>query len=184
MRNVICSKHMSRKASLLDHLRHRLLFAEEVKAHLLEVISGFLISPEGLGVHLRNADQDATQGSTSFELRCENVPVNDSVEDETSFRKSTFLLCSNINAEGTFRIVSTEFFQEDAKHKSQQWEYSGRFDPFHDEPSEVASNVLLSYHQMIDEDYISAKIIKHVWPMIGRRPLIGEFFDVNNKNQL
>lgn len=173
---------MSNKGNLLDHLRHRLLFAEEVKAQLLEVVSGLLVSPEGHGVYLRNADHDASQGQTSFELRAENVPVNDSVEDETSFRKSTFSLCTYVYADGRFRVHATEFFKEDGEHKSQDWEYSGTFDPFHDDPLAAASKILLSYHSMVDDDYISAKIIEHVWPLIGRAPFRGAYSDIDRKN--
>ncbi len=157
---------------------HRLLFVEEVKSNLLDVMEGFLKSTEGSGVYLRNADQDATQGQTGFELRAEGVPVVNSDYDPNSFRQSTFSLCTNIYAEGRFKVDATEFYKETGETKANKWEYMGNFDPFREEQSATASNILLHYHQMVDDDYISAKIVEYVWPLIGREPFRGTYSSV------
>jgi hypothetical protein len=147
---------MNKNNNTLECLRHRLLFAEQVKQHLLEVAQDFLKSPEGQGFEIRHADRDASSGRASFELRADHEGSN-------------FLLGTEIDASGHFKVEAAEFWHEGDQAKSNTIEFSRPFDPFQDDSSEVASNVLLGYQDAVDENYISARLVQHVWPLIGRQ---------------
>lgn len=146
---------MNKNNNSLECLRHRLLFAEQVKRHLLEVTQGFLKSSEGQGFELRHAEGDASSGRASFELRANH-------------EGSHFLLGTEIDASGHFKVEATEFWHESGEPQSNKIEFSRTFDPFQDDPSEVASNILLGYQDSIDDNLISARLVQHVWPLIGR----------------
>ena len=146
---------MNKNNNSLDCLRHRLLFAEEIKTQLLEVAQGFLKSPEGQGFELRHADRDASSGRASFELR-------------TDYENSHFLLGTEIDASGHFKVEATEFWQDGDEANSNKIEISRPFDPFQDDPSEVASNILLGYQDAVDDNIISARLVQYIWPLIGR----------------
>ena len=135
---------MNKNNNSLDCLRHRLLFAEQVKQHLLEVAQGFLKSSEGQGFELKHAEKDASSGRASFELR-------------TDYENSHFLLGTEIDASGRFKVEATEFWHEGDQAKSNKIEFSRPFDPFQDDSSEVASNVLLGYQDAVDENFIGSR---------------------------
>jgi len=103
---------MNKNNNSLDCLRHRLLFAEQVKQHLLEVAQGFLKSSEGHGFELKHPDRDASSGRASFELR-------------TDYENSHFLLGTEIDASGHFKVEAMEFWHEGDQAKTNKIEFSG-----------------------------------------------------------
>ncbi len=168
---MVLFKHMRSSNTLLDYLKHRLLFAEEVRAQVLDVMQGFVSSPEGQNINLEHTDWDASGGNASFTLRTKSpVKVNDSMNDPSSFRPSIFDVSTDVCPDGSFNVYNIEFFSVNGEAKSREMDFSGQFDPFHDDPSAVASNILLSYQKLVDDSYICARIVEHVWPLIGREP--------------
>lgn len=169
--------HMKISNNSIDCLRHRVLFAEEVQGQLLDVIDGFLRSPDGHVLKLEDATDGALLGfsDASFTIATSApVPTDVGTLDNKHIVPCDYKLYTAISPDGAYSLNFTHHWNIHGERKSEGYEHSGRFDPFHDDISEVASAIMLDYMKEHSDNYISGMLTEHLIARIGKeRPQMG-----------
>ena len=150
-----------------------MLFAEEVQGQLLEVIGGFLNSPDGQGMKLADVTDGALFGfgHAGFEVET-SVPVP--VDMGSDLLPCHYKLDTAISPEGRYSLNFTRHWEADGNNQSEGFKHSGRFDPFLHDVSEVTSDIMLSYMKEHSDNYISGMLTEHLTARIGKeRPRMG-----------